>query len=42
MSHTIDVGATGAGSATSALNPERRFLLKHIGFDKRIVKARGH
>lgn len=26
----------------SALNPERNFLLKHIGFDKRIVKAHGH
>jgi acetylornithine/succinyldiaminopimelate/putrescine aminotransferase/predicted amino acid dehydrogenase len=27
---------------TSALNPERRFLLQHIGFDKHIVKAKGH
>jgi acetylornithine/succinyldiaminopimelate/putrescine aminotransferase/predicted amino acid dehydrogenase len=26
----------------SALNPERAFLLQHIGFDKRIVKAEGH
>ena len=27
---------------TNALNPERRFLLEHIGFDKRIVRAHGH
>ena len=27
---------------TSALNPERQFLLKHIGFDKSIVRAHGH
>lgn len=26
----------------SALNPERHFLLKHIGFDKKIIKAVGH
>ena len=26
----------------SALNPERRFLLKHIGFDKKVKKAVGH
>jgi acetylornithine/succinyldiaminopimelate/putrescine aminotransferase/predicted amino acid dehydrogenase len=30
------------GEDESALNPERRFLLKHIGFDKRIVRAHGH
>ena len=29
-------------SNTSALNPERQFLLKHIGFDKPIVRAHGH
>jgi acetylornithine/succinyldiaminopimelate/putrescine aminotransferase len=27
---------------SSSLNPDRRFLLAHIQFDKRIVRARGH
>lgn len=31
-----------ASPHASALNPERAFLLKHIGFDRRIVKAQGH
>jgi acetylornithine/succinyldiaminopimelate/putrescine aminotransferase/predicted amino acid dehydrogenase len=26
----------------TALNPERHFLLQHVGFDKRIVRAQGH
>jgi len=31
-----------AAANPSALNPERQFLLKHIGFDKPIVRAHGH
>lgn len=39
-------GASGgalrrSAASASALNPERNFLLKHIGFDKKIVKAQG-
>jgi acetylornithine/succinyldiaminopimelate/putrescine aminotransferase/predicted amino acid dehydrogenase len=34
--------ATAASAAASALNPERRFLLQHIGFDKPMVHASGH
>jgi len=34
--------STTVSTTASALNPERRFLLQHIGFDKRIVGARGH
>jgi hypothetical protein len=28
-------------SLTTALNPERRFLLQHVSFDKLIVRAEG-
>ena len=36
--HTDDTPYT----PDTALNPERAFLLHHIGFDKKIVAARGH
>jgi acetylornithine/succinyldiaminopimelate/putrescine aminotransferase/predicted amino acid dehydrogenase len=36
------MNTTATQAACSALNPERRFLLKHIGFDKPIVQASGH
>src|SRR5688572_9877480 len=31
-----------AQAANTALNPERRFLLRHIGFDRTIVRAEGN
>jgi acetylornithine/succinyldiaminopimelate/putrescine aminotransferase/predicted amino acid dehydrogenase len=40
--HIETVGSSDQTSAETALNPQRRFLLEHIGFDKTIVRAEGH
>ncbi len=40
--HIEPVGSAERASAQTALNPQRRFLLEHIGFDKTIVRAEGH
>ena len=36
------VASIDAASAHTALNPQRHFLLQHIGFDKTVVRAEGH
>jgi 4-aminobutyrate aminotransferase-like enzyme len=40
--HIEPVGSSNSLAAQTALNPQRRFLLEHIGFDKTIVRAEGH
>jgi acetylornithine/succinyldiaminopimelate/putrescine aminotransferase/predicted amino acid dehydrogenase len=39
---TTDQSRTAAPWGFTALNPERRFLLHHVGFDKTIVRAEGN
>src|SRR5688500_10592734 len=34
--------ASAKQAPNTALNPERRFLLRHIGFDRTIVRAEGN
>jgi acetylornithine/succinyldiaminopimelate/putrescine aminotransferase/predicted amino acid dehydrogenase len=40
--HIETVGSSDLVPAQTALNPQRSFLLEHIGFDKTIVRAEGH
>lgn len=40
--HIETVGSSDRPAAGTVLNPQRRFLLEHIGFDKTIVRAEGH
>lgn len=38
----MDFKSAGRGECGVPINPERRFLLQHIRFDKQIVRASGH